>query len=81
MGSGYLIDTNVISELRRRQPEPRVVEWFDQRPARVLCIGRGTQERVGTGPGPSSHNCLTMHAPSARAPDPLPLPLSGSDLT
>jgi predicted nucleic acid-binding protein len=38
MGSGYLIDTNVISELRRRQPEPRVVEWFDQRPARVLYL-------------------------------------------
>ena len=38
MGSGYLIDTNVISELRRRQPEPRVVELFDQRPARVLYL-------------------------------------------
>jgi hypothetical protein len=38
MGSGYLIDTNAISELRRRQPEPRVVEWFERRPARVLYL-------------------------------------------
>jgi hypothetical protein len=38
MARGYLIDTNVISELRRRQPEPRVVEWFDQRPARVMYL-------------------------------------------
>lgn len=38
MGNGYLIDTNAISELRRREPEPRVVEWFQQRPARVLYL-------------------------------------------
>ena len=38
MDSGYLIDTNVISELRRREPESRVVEWFQQRPARVLYL-------------------------------------------
>jgi hypothetical protein len=38
MASGYLIDTNVISELRRRQPEPRVVEWFERRPARMLYL-------------------------------------------
>ena len=36
MAAGYLIDTNVISELRRREPEPRVVRWFEQRPARQL---------------------------------------------
>lgn len=38
MGGGYLIDTNVISELRRRQPEPRVVAWFEQRPAGQLYL-------------------------------------------
>lgn len=38
MGGGYLIDTNVISELRRREPEPRVVEWFEQRPASQLYL-------------------------------------------
>lgn len=35
---GYLIDTNVISELRRREPAPRVVEWFEQRPAGQLYL-------------------------------------------
>lgn len=34
----YLIDTNVISELRRRQPEPQVVQWFAQRPAQQLFL-------------------------------------------
>lgn len=34
----YLVDTNVLSELRRRQPDQGVVEWFAQRPARVLFL-------------------------------------------
>ena len=34
----YLIDTNVLSELRRRDPEPSVVEWFAKRPARLLFL-------------------------------------------
>ncbi|MHB1701821.1 MAG: PIN domain-containing protein [Acidobacteriaceae bacterium] len=34
----YLIDTNVLSELSRRQPEPRVVTWFSNRPASGLFI-------------------------------------------
>ena len=38
MADGYLIDTNVISELRRREPEPRVVHWFEQRPAGQLYL-------------------------------------------
>ena len=28
--SGFLIDTNVPSELTRPRPEPRVVKWLDQ---------------------------------------------------
>ena len=36
MTGGYLIDTNVISELRRREPEPRVVQWFERKPASLL---------------------------------------------
>ncbi|NBY26706.1 MAG: type II toxin-antitoxin system VapC family toxin, partial [Betaproteobacteria bacterium] len=24
----YLVDTNVLSELRRKQPQPEVVAWF-----------------------------------------------------
>lgn len=31
----YLIDTNVLSELRRRQPDPRVVAWIEARPRQL----------------------------------------------
>lgn len=34
----YLLDTNVLSELRRRKPDAGVVEWFEARPARTLYI-------------------------------------------
>ncbi len=34
----YLIDTNVLSELRRRKPDPGVVAWFEERPATTLYI-------------------------------------------
>jgi len=27
--SGFLLDTNVISELRNKHPEPRVMEWME----------------------------------------------------
>jgi predicted nucleic acid-binding protein len=30
---GYLIDTNVISELRRNKPHGRVIAWINARPA------------------------------------------------
>lgn len=32
----YLIDTNVLSELRKRQPDARVVAWVDARPPSTL---------------------------------------------
>ena len=32
----YLLDTNVLSELRRKSPDPGVVSWFSQRPATTL---------------------------------------------
>lgn len=38
MTGRYLIDTNVISELRRREPDPLVVRWFAQRPAEHLFL-------------------------------------------
>jgi toxin FitB len=34
----YLIDTNVVSELRRKVPDARVVHWFLQRPASTLYL-------------------------------------------
>jgi predicted nucleic acid-binding protein len=34
----YLIDTNVLSELRRKEPDVNVVNWMNQRPARSLYL-------------------------------------------
>ena len=34
----YLIDTNVLSELRRKQPDANVVAWFRQRPRQSLYL-------------------------------------------
>lgn len=34
----YLVDTNVLSELRRRAPHAGVVDWFAQRPATTLYL-------------------------------------------
>lgn len=34
----FLIDTNVLSELRRAQPEERVVRWFEKRGQRTLYL-------------------------------------------
>ena len=34
----YLIDTNVLSELRRKVPNPSVVNWFSNRPATTLYL-------------------------------------------
>jgi toxin FitB len=34
----YLIDTNVLSELRRKAPDVKVKQWFSQRPAGTLYL-------------------------------------------
>ncbi len=34
----YLLDTNVLSELRRKAPNDRVVNWMAQRPASTLYL-------------------------------------------
>lgn len=34
----YLIDTNALSELRRNQPDSRVLSWFERRPSVTLYI-------------------------------------------
>ena len=34
----YLIDTNVLSELRRKKPNPGVVAWLEERPATTLYV-------------------------------------------
>jgi predicted nucleic acid-binding protein len=50
----YLVNTNVLSELRRKQPHPQVVAWFAARPRQslhlsVLTLGeiRKGIERLG----------------------------------
>ncbi len=34
----YLVDTNILSELRRKARNPGVVEWFSNRPASTLFL-------------------------------------------
>ena len=34
----YLLDTNVLSELRRKTPDTAVLEWFARRPASTLYL-------------------------------------------
>lgn len=34
----YLVDTNVLSELRRKVPNPGVLQWFEDRPASSLFL-------------------------------------------
>ncbi|TCT06345.1 type II toxin-antitoxin system VapC family toxin [Paralcaligenes ureilyticus] len=34
----YLLDTNVLSELRRKAPNPAVLQWFTHRPASTLYL-------------------------------------------
>ena len=34
----YLVDTNVFSELRRKEPNAGVVAWFGERPATTLYL-------------------------------------------
>ena len=34
----YLIDTNVLSELRRRHPNTNVTQWFAERPSSTLFL-------------------------------------------
>jgi hypothetical protein len=34
----YLIDTNVLSELRRKAPDESVTRWFEERPAGTLYL-------------------------------------------
>lgn len=34
----YLLDTNVLSELRRKRPDVQVVQWVESRPTSVLYL-------------------------------------------
>jgi toxin FitB len=44
----YLLDTNALSELRKRRPDPRVMGWFDTAPKAELylsCLAIGEIRR------------------------------------
>ena len=44
----YLIDTNVLSELRRKQPDPNVVAWMQARPRQSLFLSVLTLGEIRT---------------------------------
>lgn len=52
----YLVDTNVLSELRRRDPDANVVRWLEGRPATTLYLSVLTlgELRKGIEPLPES---------------------------
>lgn len=58
----YLVDTNVLSELRRREPNVGVVDWFAQRPATTLYLSVLTlgEIRKGIDPLPDDERKLKL---------------------
>lgn len=44
-----LLDTNVLSELMRTAPEPRVQEWLDRRPAADFWVSAVTVAEISLG--------------------------------
>lgn len=49
MTKGYLIDTNVLSELMRERPAAAVMDWFAQQSGVPICICSVTQAEILTG--------------------------------
>jgi toxin FitB len=47
----HLVDTNVLSELRRRTPDPQVVRWFSQRARSTLYLSVLTLGEISKGIG------------------------------
>ena len=45
----YLLDTNVVSELRRRKPNPTVVQWLESVPAERLFLSAVTAGEIQAG--------------------------------
>lgn len=58
----YLVDTNVLSELRRREPNVGVVDWFSKRPATTLYLSVLTlgEIRKGIDPLPNDERKLKL---------------------
>lgn len=49
MSSGFLLDTNVLSELMRAQPAANVLDWFAQNTQVTMCTSTVTQAEILTG--------------------------------
>jgi len=58
--SGFLLDTNVISELTRPSPEPKVVKWIEATDESLLNLSVLTlgEIRKGIDPGLIVHDAL-----------------------
>jgi len=44
-----VVDTDVVSELMRKDPNGRVLEWLDSRPTRELFVTAVTEAEIWTG--------------------------------
>lgn len=47
--TGWLLDTNIVSELRKTRPERRVKEWADAQPAHLLFLSSVTLAEIRYG--------------------------------
>jgi predicted nucleic acid-binding protein len=56
--SGFLLDTNVISELVRKMPEPKVVQWIQDTDEELLYLSVLTMGEIREG--------ITSHPDAAR---------------
>jgi len=56
--SGFLLDTNVVSELVRKKPEPKVVQWIQDTDEELLYLSVLTLGEIRKG--------ITSHPDAAR---------------
>ena len=49
MSGGFLLDTNVLSELMRERPAPAVMEWFTKNTYAVMHTSAINQAEILTG--------------------------------
>ena len=56
--SGFLLDTNVVSELVRKKPEPKVVQWIQDTDEELLYLSVLTIGEIRKG--------ITLHPDAAR---------------
>ena len=56
--SGFLLDTNVVSELVRKKPEPKVVQWIQDTDEELLYLSLLTMGEIRKG--------ITSHPDPAR---------------